>query len=412
MTWKIIFCILLVLDFAYKLLKLHLSNKQKDKPLPKNVRDVYDAKRYKQWIEYSAERKRLQLVGSAVRLVFMLALFSTNALSWLYGVLPGGEFVKSILLLAAFLLTFTLIGIPFQYISQFKIEEKYGFNRTSMFTFVKDRILGFVLEYLLDLAIFSVIFGGYCWLGNYFFLPAFAGLAVILLCINTFSPYVNRLYNKMTPLAEGGLRSKLQRLFAKSGYKLGNIYVMDASKRSTEVNAYCAGMGKTKEIVLYDTLVDNYTEGQVVAVFSHELGHYKHRDTTKLLIYSLVNILFILAAIAAFVLLPQISMSYGFEGESLIFGILAVLMTDVFGLVSTLLMAPMAFGSRSCERRADAFAATNGYGKELISALKKLAYDDMCDLNPHPFVVAMEYTHPPMHERIELIEKRLKKKKH
>ena len=412
MTWKIIFCVLLVLDFAYKLLNLHLSNKQKDKPLPKNVRDVYDPERYKQWREYSAERKKLQLIGSAVRLVFMLAIFSTNALSWLYNVLPGGEFVKSILLLAAFTLVFMLVGIPFQYISQFKIEEKYGFNRTTHATFAKDQILDFVLNYLLVFAIFSVIFGGYRWMGNYFFLPAYAGLAVIIFIIYAFSPYFNRLYNKMTPLPEGGLRNKLQRLFEKAGYKLKDIYVMDASKRSTSVNAYCTGLGKLKQIVLYDTLVDNYTEGQITAVFAHELGHFKHRDSAKMLLGSMINILVILGAVAAFVLLPEISMSYGFEGASLIFGVLVILMTDVLGFASTLIAAPIAIFSRSCERRADAFAVNNGYGKEMISALKKLAYDDMNDLNPHPFTVALEYSHPPMHERIELIEKRLKKKKH
>lgn len=185
---------------------------------------------------------------------------------------------------------------------------------------------------------------------------------------------------------------------------------MDASKRSTNVNAYCGGLGKFKEIVLYDTLVDNYTEGQIVAVFAHELGHFKHRDTAKLLLGSLLNFLIILGAVTVMVLLPQISSSFGFADNALLFAVLVVLFSDILGLGSTLLMAGVSWFSRKMERKADAFAATNGYGKELISALKKMSGDDFADLNPHPFVVAMEYSHPPIHERITLIEKKLRKK--
>ncbi len=410
MKIKIIFAVLLVLDFGYKLLKVYISNLQKDKPLPKNVRDVYDAERYKLWLNYSAERKKLALFGSAARLVLMLALFTTNVLSVCYQWLPGNEYAKSILLIALYLLVNTLVGIPFQYISQFKIEEKYGFNRTTHKTFVKDQIISFVLEYVLDVALYSVIFGSYSFLGIYFFPAAFGGIAIMLLVSNMFSGVFRRLFNKLTPLPEGALRNRLQRLFTKSGYRLKEIYVMDASKRSTNVNAYCGGLGKFKEIVLYDTLVDNYTEGQIVAVFAHELGHFKHRDTAKLLLGSLLNFLIILGAVTVMVLLPQISSSFGFADNALLFAVLVVLFSDILGLGSTVLMAGVSWFSRKMERKADAFAATNGYGKELISALKKMSGDDFADLNPHPFVVALEYSHPPIHERITLIEKKLRKK--
>lgn len=411
MEYKVLFAVLLLLDFGYKLLKLFLSNRQKGKPLPKNVRDVYDAERYRTWLEYSAERKKLALCGSAVRLALMLVIFTTNILSLCYNLLPGSEYVKSILLIGLYLLVNTLIGLPFQYISQFKIEEKYGFNRTTHKTFVKDQIISFVLEYGLDVALYSVIFGSYSFLGVYFFPAAFGGIAVILLVSNMFSGFFRRLFNKLTPLPEGALRNKLQRLFVKSGYRLKEIYVMDASKRSTNVNAYCGGLGKYKEIVLYDTLVDNYTEGQIVAVFAHELGHFKRHDTAKMLVGSLLNVLVILGLIALMLAYPQISAGFGFSENSLIFAVLTVLLSDILGLISTLLMACIAWFSRAMERRADAFAASNGYGKELISALKKMSGDDLVDLNPHPFVVAMEYTHPPIHERITLIEKKQKKKR-
>lgn len=410
MKFKIVFALLLALDFCYKLLKVYLSNRQKDKPLPRNVRDVYDAERYKLWLEYSAERKKLALCGSAIRLVLMLALFTTNVLSVCYHWMPGNEYTKSILLIALYLLVNTLVGIPFQYISQFKIEEKYGFNRTTHKTFAKDLIISFVLEYVLDVALYSVIFGSYSFLGVYFFPAAFGGIALILLISNMFSGFFRRLFNKLSPLPEGALRNKLQRLFTKSGYRLKEIYVMDASKRSTNVNAYCGGLGKFKEIVLYDTLVDHYTEGQIVAVFAHELGHFKHRDTAKLLLGSLLNFLIILGAITVMVMLPQIGSAFGFADNGLLFAVLVVLFSDILGLASTLLMAAVSWFSRKMERRADAFAASNGYGKELISALKKMSGDDFADLNPHPFVVAMEYSHPPIHERIALIEKKQRKK--
>ena len=177
---------------------------------------------------------------------------------------------------------------------------------------------------------------------------------------------------------------------------------MDASKRTTKANAYCGGLGKFNQLVLFDNLVNNYTEGEITAVFAHELAHFKHKDTTKMTIFSLLNFLPMMVMMTLVMVIPEISQSYGFEfAFYLSFG-------NVLSIVSTLIMMPFNAISRGMERRADAFACSRGYGDDLISGLKKLHKDSLSDMNPHPTVVKLTYSHPPLHERIELVREKNK----
>ena len=180
---------------------------------------------------------------------------------------------------------------------------------------------------------------------------------------------------------------------------------MDASKRTTKANAYCGGIGKFKQIVLFDNLVNNYTEGEITAVFAHELAHFKHKDTTKMTIFSLLNFLPMMVMMTLVMVIPEISQSYGFELPSILFAFY-LSFGNVLSIVSTLIMMPFNAISRGMERRADAFACSRGYGDDLISGLKKLHKDSLSDMNPHPTVVKLTYSHPPLHERIELVREK------
>ena len=177
---------------------------------------------------------------------------------------------------------------------------------------------------------------------------------------------------------------------------------MDASRRTTKVNAFCTGLGKFKKIALYDNLVENYTEDEIAAVFAHELAHFKHRDTAKMTAYNLLTMAALTAMIAAFALIPQISLDYGFADVNFAFA-LAALTGVLLSPVMTVLQIPAAFFGRRYEYRADRMAAELGYGDAMVSVLKKLARDNFSDLNPHPVIVALEHNHPTVSARIERI---------
>lgn len=399
---------LLVLGFVYDLIKALLTHRQRQLPIPENIREVYDAEAYARWRAYSGEKSRLSMISKAVDLAVYLVLFSTNALSGLYRLLPGGNTLRSMLLMLLYILAVSLISLPFSYLRTFRIEQKYGFNKSTRATFFSDECKSFLLTLLLCEGLYLLADALYRSMGFAFFIVFYCVVAVVMLAISMLSMKFQKIFYKFTPLEEGELRTTLADMFAAQGYQLQDIYVKDASRRTTHANAFCTGLGKFKSIVLDDNLVNNYTPREIAAVFAHELAHFKHRDTAKLSAYSLLMVLVITLTVAALVLVPQISMDFGFSQTSTVFAVI-VLMSSVITPIMTLVAIPQAVLSRACERRADRFAAGLGYGPELISALKKLHGDSLSDLNPHPLIVALEYTHPTLSQRVALVEETLSK---
>lgn len=408
--YKYIILAILVINFIYSVVCALLSKSRKDKPLPENVRDVYDEAEYKKWREYSAEHSRLSMIEGIFSFAVLAVLFATNVFSVVYNVMPGGEFVKCLLLMIAYSLVLTVLSIPFGYIRTFKIEEKYGFNKSTKKTFVGDEIKNFIIGVIVNCALLTAAYflcRNMDWVDYVIFVAI--GCAFVI-ALNLLSSVFQKLFNKFTSLPEGELRDALTEMFAAEGYQLEDIFVMDASRRTTKVNAYCGGIGKMKRIVLFDNLVNNYTPGEIAAVFAHELAHFKNRDTAKLTVFSMFNVTLMISLISAFALVPQISVEFGFDGANMSFALIA-LMSAVMTPIMTLIAVPINALSRRFERRADAFAVTKGYGTDMIDALKKLSKDNLTDLNPHPFIVTMEYNHPTLSQRIELVENKIRSSK-
>lgn len=401
---RIILTALIALTLVYEIILTALASGQKKKPLPENVRDVYDADEYARWREYSLEKSRLSLIEKIFDTAVLLGLYGTTVFSGVYAILPGGDYVKSALLMLAYTAFLTVLTIPFDYIREMKIEEKYGFNRSTKKTFASDEIKGFLVNALLNIGLVLLALLMYRTFGAGFFGFLYAVIAVFMIGITMFSTTFMKLYNKFTPLEEGELRDILTKMFADAGYELSDIYVMDASARTTKANAFCSGLGKQKKIVLYDNLVNNYTTGEIAAVFAHELGHYRHRDTLKLTGYSLFMMAVVTALIAAFVLVPDISLDYGFSEPSVVFAVIA-LMGVVMEPVMNLLAIPSNLISRKFEYRADREAVEAGYGEDMITALKKLNRDSLSNLNPHPLLVFLEHNHPTLSQRIDGVKK-------
>lgn len=401
--YKIIFLALLVIRFIWSISLQFLSNKQIGKPLPESVRGIYDEAEYDKWKRYNNKKDRLSIIADVLNLVVGIALYCTNVISVIYYALPGNEWVKALLFFAIIGIVDVIVSIPVEYIFNFKIEAEFGFNKVTPKTFVLDLVKNFILNTLLNTLIFSLVMGAHALLGDYFGIIAFIGLALIMILISAFSTVFSKLFNKFTPLEDGELRTNLSNMFAEAGFKLKDIYVMDASKRTTKANAYCGGIGKLKQIVLYDNLVNNYTDGEITAVFAHELAHFKNKDTTKMTFFNMINFLPMMAMMTVLMVVPEIAQSFGFDSANIFFAFY-VSFGSVLSIVTSLIMIPFNYMSRAFERRADSLAFEKGYGDDLISALRKLHKDSLSDMNPHPTVVKLAYNHPPLHERIELIE--------
>lgn len=407
--YKILFLVLLLTQFVYQLILKNLSNKQVGKPLPKSVQGIYNEEEYNKWRLYNSKKDQLFAKASIITLAVNIMLFCSNLVSVVYNAMPGGTMAKAMLFFLVVGFVETLISLPFDYIFNFKIEEEFGFNKVTHKTFFVDTIKNYIIGNILNIAIFGLVVLAYNVLGNFFAIIAFVGIALILILISTFSSAISKIFNKFTSLPEGELRTNLSKMFEDAGYKLKDIYVMDASKRTTKANAYCAGLGKMKQIVLFDNLVNNYTEGEITAVFAHELAHFKNKDTTKMTFFNMLNFLPMMATMTLLMIFPQVAQSFGFEGADIFFAFY-VSFGSLLSIVSSLIMIP--FNALSCrfERRADSLAYELGYGEDLISALRKLHKDSLADMNPHPTVVKLTYNHPPLHERIELIESKKNKK--
>lgn len=401
MLIKLIILILMAAFFLFEVYKHLLSARQRKLSLPRNVRDIYDDQKYQTWSAYSTETNRVDLTERGVQfaLTFLLLLFNVHAR--LSGILPQGMWANSILLVVADMLIAVPIGVYFAWVQQMRVEEKYGFNRSTKKTFITDQIKQVIIGLVLMTSILCLYILFYEMLGLWGFILLFAALAVIITLITTFSMQLSKLFNKYEPLPEGELRSRLEALFEKHGYTLRHIYVMDASKRTSKINAYCTGLGKNKEISLYDNLVANYTPDEITAVFAHELAHFHFRDTMMLNLANMLTFLPMIALLLVMSVVPAFCQAFGFTGMH--YGMVYILMGHLMQAVLIPVRAPVMAHMRACEYRADAFAVQNGYGEALVSALKRLCKDNLADLNPHPLIVTLEHSHPTLSQRIAAV---------
>ena len=401
MAQKILVLVLLVLIWLYEVFLKWLSMRSRFNPIPPCVADVYDESTYRLQLLYRADKNRLAILQSAqvFAIEFILMLFNLYAaFARLFGPDPWKQMFAVVLLYS---LT-SLVTIPFQYYDTMKIEERYGFNRTTVRTFVLDRIKEFVMLLGLNVGCGSLLFGLHQIFGDWLALVFSAAMMLFILFYTFLFPFFSRIFNKFKPLEDGELKDKLIALLEKNGYRVRAIRVMDASRRSTKANAYFAGFGKMKTIVLYDTLIETMTVDEIVAVFAHELGHGLHKDTLKT--QFLTCLFTLILGFFALITLKSSSLfaAFGFEGVNYGFALLIVVSVE-FGICMPLFSLLTNEFSRRAEYRADAHAVKEGCGEALISALKKLARQNYGDLSPSPLLVALTYSHPTLAQRIEAI---------
>ncbi len=403
MAWKIAVVAVVTVVWLYELFVHRLTQRSKDNPIPACVSDVYDEETYRKRLAYSAEKSRLGMLQGTASFVVELLLLILNLYAAFAGLFSKNTWMQ---LFAVVLLSTlaSLVSIPFQYYDTMRIEGRYGFNRTTRATFAADRIKELVLQFLLMLGLSSMLMGLHRSFGDWLIL-VFAGFSTLFILFIVFLfPFFSRIFNKFKPLEDGELREKLTALLERNGYRVRAINVMDASRRSTKANAYFAGFGRMKTIVLYDTLVETMTPDEIVAVFAHELGHGLHKDTLKNQLLTFLQML-ILGTLAYFTLRsPALFAAFGFSEINYGFAVVLIMSAE-FALIAPLFGLLTNWFSRRAEYRADAHAVREGYGEALISALKKLARQNFGDLAPSPALVALTYSHPTLAQRIEAIRK-------
>ncbi len=398
---------ILFLEFVFNRTLSFLNIKHSSQPIPEELKDLYDEERYQKQQSYLRTNAKFGLIVSTFSFLFVFCMFAFGGYAEIDSIarsLTSNALLVTLLFFAIIKIIDFIIDIPFDFYATFVIEERFGFNRTTKKTFVLDLLKSLLLSMLISGIILSVIFVIYEQIPNWFWLLAWASMSAFSLFMSLFySNLIVPLFNKQTPLEEGELRNAIQVFAEKTNFKLKNIYVINGSKRSSKANAYFTGLGVKKRIVLYDTLIQQLSTEEIVAVLAHEIGHNKHQHTLKNLLISLtLNLLlfFIFGIILKYDVFAQ---AIGCQLAS--FHVNMLVFSTLYSPISMLLGFWRNVLSRKFEYQADAFVKENGMEDALISSLKKISSQALSNLTPHPLVVRVRYSHPTLYQRIVALKK-------
>jgi len=373
---------------------------------PDELKDVYDAERYRKSQEYKRVNIRFSFLTGAFSLILILIMLFFSGFSLVNDVaytLAEKYIFVAFVFFGIIMLGSDILSLPFSVYDTFVIEEKYGFNKTTPKTFVLDKVKSWILGGIIGGLILAAVIWFYLKTGSKFWIWAWiltSGFSIFMFMF--YSNLIVPLFNKQTPLEEGELRSKIEKFASSVGFKLQNIFVIDGSKRSTKANAYFTGLGPKKRIVLYDTLINDLDEEEIVAVLAHEIGHYKKKHSLSNIVLSILQTGFTLFLFSLFVNNEALSGAMGVEQPN--FHISVIAFGILYSPISTFTGFLMNIFSRKNEYEADRFAKDHYDEKFLISALKKLSEKNLGNLTPHPLYVKIHYSHPPLLERIRAMK--------
>ncbi|MBT0608230.1 M48 family metallopeptidase [Aequorivita echinoideorum] len=408
MTIFNILIVILSVSFIIDQLLDYLNARHFDDPLPAELQDVFDETEYKKSQRYKMERYRFATLTATISFVATLLFFFLDGFAYvdtLARSISENEIVIALVFFGIILIASDILSTPFGYYSTFVIEEKYGFNKTTRKTFFLDKLKGWLMGAILGGIILSAIIWFYQTTGKNFWLYAWLLITVFTIFMNLFyAKLIVPLFNKQTPLENGPLRSEIEKYALKVGFTLEKIFVIDGSKRSTKANAYFSGFGSEKRVTLYDTLIKDLNEDEIVAVLAHEVGHYKKNHIIFNLFASIITTGFTLWLLSLFIGNPLLSEALNVSEPSFHIGLIAfgVLFSPISGITGLL----MNYLSRKFEYQADDYAKTTFAGQPLINGLKKLSKNSLSNLTPHPLYVFAHYSHPTLLQRFNNLKKK------
>ncbi len=404
----VIILIIISLNYLFELLLDVLNLRHLNKAIPNILSDVYDISTYAKQQEYKAETTKFSFIQGALSFVVIFLVLYFGFLGKLHAYIAEFGF-SSLMTTLAFFGTLFIVGqvisMPFSLWSIFVIEEKYGFNRVTPSLFVFDFLKSIFLAVILGGGLLAIITLVFQVSGQWFWLIALAIMLLFSLLANAlYSRVIVPLFNKQTPLASGDLYDDIKELAQKVGFPVNKVFVIDGSKRSSKANAYFTGFGSNRRVILYDTLINSMQNNEILAVLSHEIGHYKKKHIWTNFALGGLQMAIILYVFNLFAQSTDLSIALGYSNATepifhlslIAFGLLFTPIEHVIGIGTNMM-------SRKMEYQADEFASKLDYGNELISALKKLSKESLSNLTPHPAYVFVNYSHPTLFQRARKI---------
>lgn len=404
--YAIIILATIAVDFVLDLVSNYLNLRSLSRELPNEFEGVYDEETYAKSQEYTKTGTRFGFITGGFNLIVLLAFWFSGGFNWLDEIVRSwgfGELVTGLMYIALLIVAKSIISLPFSIYSTFVIEERFGFNKTTPKTFVIDLIKGLGLGLIIGMPLLAGILAFFMYTGDLAWLYAWIAITVFSLVMQYVAPtWIMPLFNKFTPLEEGELRTAIEDYTQKVDFPLQGLFVIDGSKRSSKSNAFFTGFGKNKRIALYDTLIENHTNDELVAVLAHEIGHYKKKHIIKGMITSIIQTGVMLFVLSIFLQAEGLFDAF-YMGEMSVYAGL-IFFGMLYAPIDMILSVFMQISSRKHEYEADEFAATTtGKPEDMIATLKKLSKDNLSNLTPHPFYVFLNYSHPPALQRINAI---------
>ena len=384
----------------------HLNLKSLRHELPPEFKDVYDPDRYKLSQEYLKVNTRFGWLVSLVNTIGLLVFWFVQGFQFLdvwVRSLTANPIIGGVVYIGILALTASIASLPFSIYATFVIEERFGFNRMNWQTFVKDRLKGMLLGLILGAPLLAGVLAFFEYAGNHAWLYCWMATTVYGLVVQFIAPaWIMPLFNKFTPLEEGELRSTIVDYARSIHFPLDNIFVMDGSRRSKKSNAFFTGFGRYRRIVLFDTLLEKHTPSELLAVLAHEMGHYKKRHIFKSFVLGVIQSGVMFYLLSFFISYPGLHDAFFMEKISVYAGLIFFAM--LYAPFELFLGIFFRAFSRKNEFEADQFSIqTTGNPTAMTAALKKLTVDNLANLLPHPFYVFLNYSHPPVMQRIRAI---------
>jgi len=404
-TVLIVIVAIVVVSYLFDQLLDHLNLKAQRADIPTEIESFYNKEKYLKSLDYQRVQTRFSFLTAGFSFILSLSMLVFGGFGWIDSLLRpfiSNEIFLALVFFGIIMIASDLLTLPFQWYSTFVIEEKFGFNKTTPKTFIADKLKGYLLGAIVGGGLLALLIYLVNTLGPGFWLWFGLIAAAFVLFVNMFyTSLILPLFNKLTPLADGDLKTAIEGFSKKVNFPLDNIFVMDGSKRSAKANAFFSGIGKKKKIVLYDTLINNHTTDELVAVLAHEVGHFKKKHIIWSYLISIIQVFFILFVLSKMIFNPTLSSALGGTQQAIhlnlvAFGILFSPISGITGLLMSML-------SRKNEFEADAYARQTFDGVALSNALKKLSVDSLSNLYPHPWYVFFHYSHPPLLSRLNAL---------
>jgi STE24 endopeptidase len=407
-VYRIIILVTLLAKYFLDLVSQWLNLKTLRPELPDEFVGFYDPEKYRKSQEYIRIKTRFHIFQATINLIVLLLFWflgGFNTLdqivrSWdLNSILTGLAYVGILGLLGS------LLGLPFDLYSTFVIEEKFGFNRTTIVTFFMDRLKALLLAILLGGPALALVLWLLDYAGPFAWLYCWIAVTLFTMLLQFIAPiWILPLFNKFTPLPDGSLKNAILDYAKSVQFSFKDVFVMDGSKRSSKANAFFTGFGKNKRIALFDTLVAEQSVPEIIAVLAHEVGHYKKKHIVQGIVISILHTGILFFLLSLFIRNPELSSAFFMQHVSIYSGLV------FFGLlyepVSFLLSILLNMVSRRNEFAADLYSVqTTQQPEHLVSALKKLSVNNLAHITAHPLYVVLNYSHPPLLRRIDAIRR-------